>query len=102
MKCKCGRKLIRYPVYKGQEEGEKFSWDKVIWLNLFKVDPFMVMMIALLLFSAWAYGHDIQQYQDIREEPLQFCIDVKCEDFLFQPQEQQEFDTSMFNFSTIG
>ncbi len=72
----CGARVIRNPIWKGQEHGEKFSWDKVIWKNLFKIDLISLSIIIIVLYMAWAYNADLDQYKDIAENPCGFCANA--------------------------
>ena len=69
----CGAKIIKNPIWKGQEVDVPFAWDKIIWKNLFKINVFMIFIATSLLFVAWAYNHDIDSYRTIYESPCEFC-----------------------------
>lgn len=73
-RCKrCGAKIIKYPVWKGQEDDEPFSWDKIIWKNLFAIDLASIAFILLLFFLIWAYKADMQQFDEMFNDPCGFC-----------------------------
>ena len=66
-KCKnCGARFIKNPIWKGQEFNEPFSWDKIIWKNIFKVDMIALVILGSLLFVAWSYTNDIEEYKHIQ------------------------------------
>ena len=46
---------------------------KFLWKNLFKIDFFSVSFILVVLFMSWAYQQDVEQYQEIKEDPGGFC-----------------------------
>lgn len=78
-KCKsCGAKIIKFPLWKGQEREEPFRWDKMIWLNLFKVDAYSIVFIALIVFMVIGYKADIKQCEDVIEKPCEFCEKSNC------------------------
>lgn len=73
-KCKvCKAKIIKFPLWKGQEYDEPFAWNKVIWLNWFKMDWTTVMWIAVIGFLIWSYFQDIERFEDIKDDPCGFC-----------------------------
>lgn len=84
-KCrKCGAKQIKFPVYEGQEDDDKFSMEKfkqmkaegkVYWLNFFKIDWLSVILILLIIFGVWAYNSDVEQYEQIATDPYGYCND---------------------------
>jgi len=75
---RCGTKIIRFPLWKGQEDGEKFDIDKVIWINLFKIDFMSLIWLAVVLFLLFGYKEDIKQCQDAIERPCEFCEYSNC------------------------
>lgn len=78
-RCKrCGTKIIKFPIWKGQEEGKPFSWDKVIWLNLFKVDIMSIIIFALIIFVIMGYKIDMKKCEDAIEYPCEFCEETNC------------------------
>ncbi len=73
-KCKgCGKKVIRFPIWKGQEDGEEFSWDKLIFFNLFKVDLMTILWIAVIIIMIVAYKADTETCKEIVTRPLKYC-----------------------------
>ena len=74
MKCKnCGEKIIRFPIWEGQEKEVPFSLDKVRWLNLFKIDLYSLMWLAVLIFLILAYKADIGKCEEMITDPLKYC-----------------------------
>jgi len=73
-RCKnCGEKVIKNPMWKGQEKGEPFSFDKIIWLNLFKTDMMSVIWFVVVIFLILSYRADMEQAMEIIENPLKYC-----------------------------
>ena len=78
-KCKCGRKIIKFPWYEGQEDGEKYSeGKKIYWLNLFKMDIMSVIWLAVVIFLMMGYKLDMKQCEDAIEHPCDFCEKTNC------------------------
>lgn len=68
----CGAKIIEYPIWKGQELGEPFAFNKIIWRNLIIGDWTKLLVMMTLLLVAWSYFHDIQVVRDIYKNPCDF------------------------------
>ena len=68
----CGVRIIKNPIWKGQEFGEPFSKEKIIWKNIFNIDWLTLAFMVIILFAIWSYNHDIQEYKHIYEEPCEF------------------------------
>lgn len=68
----CGARYIKNPIWKGQEHDVPFSYDKIIWKNIFKVDWFTVMFLGVIIFLAWSYTNDIEEYKQVYEDPCGF------------------------------
>ena len=78
-KCKqCGAKQIKYPAWRGQENGEAFSFDKIIWKNLFKMDFMSVLFVLCIVLMYTGYGHDISKCEQVIEDPCGFCNSSGC------------------------
>lgn len=78
-RCKqCGTKIIKFPIWRGQEKGEPFSWDKVIWINLIKIDLMTLMWLTVIFIMMFSYKHDIEQCKIVYEEPCSFCEKSNC------------------------
>jgi len=69
----CGEKIIKFPIWEGQEKGVPFSWDKLIWLNLFKVDMMSVIWFVVVIFLLISYKADISKCEEMIENPLKYC-----------------------------
>ena len=77
---KCGAKVIKYPV-----KDENGRW---IVKNLFKMDFLSFIFLVVILFSAWAYKHDMASCFELREEPCAYCgpyQDMKADRFRQEP-----------------
>lgn len=72
----CGAKVIKNPIWQGQEYGEQFGWNKIIWKNIFKVDFFSISYLVIILFLVWSYTFQIEEYRDIGENPCGFCANA--------------------------
>lgn len=73
-RCKnCGEKIIKFPIWKGQRQGEPFSWDKILWLNLIKVDMMSIIWFAVIIFLIVSYKVDIDKCEEMIEDPLKYC-----------------------------
>ena len=73
-RCKnCGEKIIRFPIWEGQEKGVPFSFDKIKWINLFKVDMMSVIWFAVILFLIISYKADIEKCEEMITDPLGYC-----------------------------
>lgn len=83
--CTCGRKIIEYPIYDGQEEGkplvvgetlgERFKSlkrHKWYWRNLIIGDWTRSLVLITLLVAAVAYAHDTAVVRKINENPCSF------------------------------
>ncbi len=80
----CGWKIIEYPIYKGQEQGEPFAFKKINWRNLIIGDWTKMLFLIAIMFLAWSYGHDTIVIREIYEDPCIFveknqqaCTDIK-------------------------
>lgn len=74
IRCKnCGEKQIRFPIWDGQEKEVPFSWDKIIWKNLFKVDVMSVIWFIVIIFLIISYKADIETCEEIITDPLGYC-----------------------------
>jgi len=72
-KCRnCGARIIEYPIWKGQEFGEPFAFNKINWRNLIIGDWTKLVIMITLLLVAWSYMHDTQVVRDIYENPCDF------------------------------
>ncbi len=56
-------------------------------------DIIIFIMLALVLFGAWAYQNDVAQYQELIENPQELC-QVYYEDQTFGGANNQIFDPS--------
>ena len=73
-RCKqCKTKIIKFPLWTGQEFDEPFAWNKVLWLNWFKMDWTTVMWVVVFSLMIWGYYQDIEQFEEIIENPCGFC-----------------------------
>ena len=99
-KCKnCGASYIKSPIWKGQELDEPFSFDKIIWKNMFKMDFLTLAFIGIVVFMTWSYSHDIDPYKQIYEEPCEF---VKANsEVCFQKELQEETSDILFPVGII-
>jgi len=80
-RCKnCGRKIIRFPMWKGQEEGVPCSPDKINWFNLFKIDFYTLLWMAVVIFMIVAYKLDMKECEDAIVRPCDFCETTGCYD----------------------
>lgn len=80
----CGARHIEKPIWKGQELGEPFSFDKLIWKNLFRMDLVSILLLASMLFLIWSYNHDTEACRELLEKPCEFvklnqeaCIQIE-------------------------
>ena len=77
MKCKrCGLQQIRYPIWKGQEEGEPFSFDKIIWINLFKVELGSVLFFVSVVLLLYGMHSIKEQVQPILDNPIPYAVNM--------------------------
>ena len=83
-KCKsCGAEIIQAPIskipfwegdaFKSRFRWEAFKKENMIWKNMFKVDLSTISFLLIILYIAWAYNADLDQYRDISENPCGFC-----------------------------
>lgn len=78
-RCKnCGVRIIKFPLWRGQEYDEPFSFDRIIWINLFKMEMDAFLLFATTLVWMFVYWHDTNMYQDIAEHPVQYCEAAGC------------------------
>jgi len=68
----CGWKIIEYPIWKGQEIGEPFSFNKINWYNMIVGDWTKALVIVTILLMSWAYYHDTQAINMINQNPCDF------------------------------
>lgn len=70
----CGWKIIEYPIWKGQELGEPFAFNKINWYNLLVGDWTKLMLMIAILGATWAYWHDTVALNKIYDEPCSFVM----------------------------
>lgn len=68
----CGARVIERPIWKGQEFGEKFSFDKINWKNMIIGDWTYLLIFITLLGVGFAYSNDTAVARDIYEHPCEF------------------------------
>ena len=84
-KCRnCGTRIIEYPIWKGQEYGEPFAFNKIKWRNLLIGDWTKLLILITLIFVAISYMHDTAAYREIYSDPCGYvmknidtCIEFK-------------------------
>lgn len=74
----CNMRIIKFPLWRGQEFDEPFSFDKIIWKNLWKMEMASFLLFATTLVWMFVYWHDTNMYQDIAEHPVQYCEEAGC------------------------
>ena len=78
-KCKsCEAKIVKFPLWKDQEHGEKFEFNKIIWKNIFKMDWYSVILILVVIFMFWTYKHDIERCAEMINDPCGYCEKTNC------------------------
>lgn len=78
-KCKCGRKVIKFPLWKNQEEGISLKESsKIYWLNWLKIDWFSILLILVIILMVWGYKVDMQKCEAAIERPCEFCDTTGC------------------------
>lgn len=78
-KCKnCGAKIIKFPIWKGQDKGEPFSWDKLMLINLFKMDFYSIILVIVIIAMVIGYKSDIKQCDQVIHDPCTFCEKSNC------------------------
>ena len=78
-KCKnCGEKIIKNPLWKGQERGESLSLDNIIIWNWFKIDWYSAIIFFVIVFMVISYKADIKQCEEVIERPCEFCEKSNC------------------------
>ncbi|KKM18816.1 hypothetical protein LCGC14_1661920 [marine sediment metagenome] len=70
----CGAKVIEYPIWKGQEFGEPFAFNKIKWKNLIIGDWIKLLILLSLVFAVWAYAHDTGECRVLLEKPCDFVM----------------------------
>lgn len=78
MKCKCGRKLIKFPLWEGQEEGTKITESNMLWLNWIKMDLVSIIIFITVILMVWGYQVDTEKCDDAIEHPCAFCEATNC------------------------
>ena len=69
-KCpRCGQ--VPYPVYDTETK-------KIIWKNLFHIDWMTMLILATVLFSAYAYKHDTAECRKMIEHPCEYIDTQQC------------------------
>ena len=83
----CRWKIIEFPIWKGQEHGESFAFNKILWRNLLIGDWTKLMILITLIFVAWSYGHDSAVYREIYTNPCDYiknnidaCLELEKQD----------------------
>jgi len=72
-KCRrCNLKQIEYPIWEGQEEGEKFSFGKIKWMNMIIGDWTKTLLMLMLLLALFAYVADNKAITELYENPCEF------------------------------
>jgi hypothetical protein len=61
----CGKKYAKYPWR--DEQGN------IIWKNLFKIDWYTLMWLAVVLFLLYGYYHDTAECIEIIQNPITYC-----------------------------
>ncbi len=72
---------------------------KPIWKNILRIDFGMVLFVAVVLFAAWGYKHDIAECKEIIENPTDYCEPV-CESIENQIntiEPQENYSLNFFN-----
>ncbi len=69
----CGERIIKFPLWEGQGQGIPFRWDKVIWLNWFKVDMTSIILIVVIVLMVISYKIDIRECEEVITDPLKYC-----------------------------
>lgn len=78
-RCKnCGEKIIKFPIWKGQDRGVPFSFDKIKWLNLFKMDMYSIILVIVVTVMVIGYKADIAKCDEVIEHPCEFCETSMC------------------------
>ena len=67
----CGK--VPYPVYDNETK-------KVIWKNVFHIDWMTMLILATVLFSAWAYKHDTKECMEMLKSPCEHVDAQQCLD----------------------
>lgn len=73
-KCACGRKLIEYPIWEGQEEGEPFSFKKIKWYNFIIGNWILLVVIFSVLGVALSYTITTEECRYIEENVCSFVL----------------------------
>jgi hypothetical protein len=61
----CGKKYAKY-LWR-DEQGN------IIWKNLFKIDWYTLMWLAVVLFLLYGYYHDTSECREIIQDPITYC-----------------------------
>jgi len=67
---KCGNKFAKYPLK--DEQG------KIIWINLFKIDWYTLLWVAVVLFLLFGYYHDTAECRKIIQDPITYCYETNA------------------------
>ena len=80
MKCKhCGKKIIKFQLWEGQEDGLKLNESpRIIWKNWFKMDWYSVMWLITIFLVVWGYKVDTEKCDAAVERPCEFCETTGC------------------------
>jgi len=79
LKCKnCGHKIIKYPLWDGQEAGEKFAWKKLKVFNLIRMDAMSLFYLVIVLILAWLYFIGMQECQQAASDPCGYADGFGC------------------------
>lgn len=93
MKCpNCKKEIVKYPIRKQPDKSlaDNYKQGTIIWKNLFKMDSMSLIFMIIILFSVWAYTHDIEQYKMIKDNSTEFCLGrgfIIPQDMQFQSNE---------------
>lgn len=70
MKCPHCKK-VPYPAR--LDETKPLGKGNINWKNALRMDWFTILVVLLILFSAWGYKHDIAACEEVIEDPYGFC-----------------------------
>lgn len=90
---KRGKYKIIYPIKK--DMNKPFGRNNIHWKNFIMGSNFTLVLLVILLVSvsAWAYKHDIEMYQDVFEDPCNYCYDYQ------ELNLSKDFETNMPNLT---
>ncbi len=98
MKCKsCGAKVIKFPMWEGQEQGDPFSWNRIKWLNLFKMDFMSIVFIVFIIVLAISYKMDISKCEEMITDPLTYCKESNACKVIEEMKEANPYGTVDIN-----